>query len=243
MSTCPEKDIHSLYLDGELPSAYIAEYEAHIASCPNCKAQLDRLKALHTLFAKDAQAHTPSQAQIDASFERLQTKLSYSKTLSLSKKSSFSDNVVKLRNSSRFTGALAGAAAAAAVMLIFPVRSAKQQPVQTTNFAPVARTQIQSPAELTTSMSPLLTSDTSVATPVNASDIPAANLGNTQIIFVDQTEGLGSTQAVRESLASYDVFAPVVTVEQPQVQETISGFTFTVTVPLGNIVVKMGSEN
>lgn len=243
MSTCPEKDIHSLYLDGELPPAYMAEYESHIASCASCKAQLDRLKAMHQLFAKDAQAHTPDQAQMEQSFERLQARLSYSKTLSVSKKSSFSDNVVKLRNSSRFTGAIAGAAAAAAVMLIFPVRSAKQQPVQTSSFAPVARTQIQLPSEMSTSMSPLLTSDASVATQVSSTAVPAASLGNTQVIFVDQTDGLGRTQAVRESLAGYDVFAPVVTVEQPVTQENLSEFTFTVTVPLSNVRVKIGSEN
>ena len=33
MSFCPSKDIHSVYLDNELPEVYKAEYEAHIAVC------------------------------------------------------------------------------------------------------------------------------------------------------------------------------------------------------------------
>ncbi|MBP5452686.1 MAG: zf-HC2 domain-containing protein, partial [Treponema sp.] len=46
MSTCPEKDIHSIYLDNELPAAYVADYEAHVESCPECKAQLEKLRML-----------------------------------------------------------------------------------------------------------------------------------------------------------------------------------------------------
>ena len=33
MSTCPEKDIHSIYVDGELPENYIKQYESHLSSC------------------------------------------------------------------------------------------------------------------------------------------------------------------------------------------------------------------
>ena len=41
MSTCPENDIHSLYLDNELPLSYREEYEAHIKSCPKCAKKLE----------------------------------------------------------------------------------------------------------------------------------------------------------------------------------------------------------
>ena len=30
MSGCPEKDLHSIYIDGEMPEKYAKEYEAHI---------------------------------------------------------------------------------------------------------------------------------------------------------------------------------------------------------------------
>lgn len=78
MSTCPEKDIHSVYLDGELPEKYRSEYEAHIASCQKCKAVLDKMRALHTMFAQDADGAQLDSVFMQQSFERLQTKLRYS---------------------------------------------------------------------------------------------------------------------------------------------------------------------
>ena len=46
MSTCPTNEIHSLYLDNELPQAHKEQYEAHIASCEKCKASLEKLHAV-----------------------------------------------------------------------------------------------------------------------------------------------------------------------------------------------------
>ena len=80
MFTCPTNEIHSLYLDKELPQNYIAEYEAHIANCEKCKATLDKLRAVRGVFEKDSQAITPDKAFIDASYERLMLKMKYSKT-------------------------------------------------------------------------------------------------------------------------------------------------------------------
>lgn len=89
MSTCPQKDIHSVYIDGELPEKYRAEYEAHIATCPDCQAALARLRTLHTLLTgeQDAPAAKSSTASSDSvfleqSFERLQTKMRYTHTIS-----------------------------------------------------------------------------------------------------------------------------------------------------------------
>ena len=45
MSFCPSKDIHSVYLDGELPENYKAEYELHISHCEKCRKELEQLKA------------------------------------------------------------------------------------------------------------------------------------------------------------------------------------------------------
>ena len=50
MYTCPEKDIHSVYIDNELPEAYIAEYEAHVKNCPKCAAELALLRNLNSVF-------------------------------------------------------------------------------------------------------------------------------------------------------------------------------------------------
>ena len=82
MFTCPTNEIHSLYLDNELPQAYKEQYEAHIASCEKCKASLEKLRAVREVFAKDSAAITPDDKFMDASFDRLMLKMKYSKTTS-----------------------------------------------------------------------------------------------------------------------------------------------------------------
>ena len=54
MSFCPSKDIHSVYLDGELPENYKAEYELHISHCEKCRKELEQLKAIHAMFKIDS---------------------------------------------------------------------------------------------------------------------------------------------------------------------------------------------
>ena len=56
MSFCPSKDIHSIYLDNELPEIYKAEYEAHLKVCKACQKELDKLKAVHQLFDADSKS-------------------------------------------------------------------------------------------------------------------------------------------------------------------------------------------
>ena len=70
MSTCPETDIHSIYLDNELPAAYVADYEAHIAECPKCRAKLEKLRMMHSVFNSDSKSMELSQRDLDNSFER-----------------------------------------------------------------------------------------------------------------------------------------------------------------------------
>ena len=79
MSTCPTKEIHSLYLDNELPQAHKEQYEAHIAACDKCRAEYEKLRAVRAVFEKDAQAISPDKAFLDASYERLMLKMKYSK--------------------------------------------------------------------------------------------------------------------------------------------------------------------
>ena len=78
MSGCPEKDIHSVYIDGELPQQYRAEYEAHVAGCAACKALLEQMRGLHQRCAADAESHRADSVYLAQSFDRLQTKLRYS---------------------------------------------------------------------------------------------------------------------------------------------------------------------
>ena len=111
MSFCPSKDIHSVYLDGELPENYKAEYELHIEHCEKCRKELEQLKALRSLFKADADSLELDQKFMDESFQRLQIKMAYSK------------NVGKAPQKSPFkviSYVASGVAAAAVLALILP---------------------------------------------------------------------------------------------------------------------------
>ena len=74
MSFCPTKDIHSVYLDGELPEVYKAEYEQHIQNCEKCRKELMQLKAIHSMFKADSDSMNLDSHYMDESFQRLQIK-------------------------------------------------------------------------------------------------------------------------------------------------------------------------
>ena len=112
MSFCPSKDIHSVYLDGELPENYKAEYELHISHCEKCRKELDQLKALRSLFKSDSESLNLDQHFMDESFQRLQVKMAYSR------------NVGRLPQKSPFkvvSYVASGIAAAAVVALVLPL--------------------------------------------------------------------------------------------------------------------------
>lgn len=68
MSICPDSDLYSAYIDGEVPSPWKEKLESHIDSCPRCKKQIERYRALRSLIA----AGLPQEAlNLEASFERL----------------------------------------------------------------------------------------------------------------------------------------------------------------------------
>ena len=81
MSFCPSKDIHSVYLDGELPENYKAEYELHIEHCEKCRKELEQLKAVRSLFKTDSDSLNLDEHFMDESFQRLQIKMTYSKNI------------------------------------------------------------------------------------------------------------------------------------------------------------------
>jgi len=111
MSFCPTKDIHSVYLDNEMPEVYKAEYEAHIVNCSKCKKELERLKAVRNLLKSDSDSISVDEKFMDDSFARLQMKMSYSKNVAKSSAPKY-----------KFYGyAAAGIAAAAAFAFIVPL--------------------------------------------------------------------------------------------------------------------------
>ncbi len=112
MSFCPSKDIHSVYLDGELPENYKAEYELHISNCENCRKELEQLKAVHSLFKADADSMNLDQKFMDESFQRLQVKLAYSRNV---------HNAPQKSPFRAITYVASGIAAAAVLAIVLPL--------------------------------------------------------------------------------------------------------------------------
>jgi len=50
---CPDPQLLSIYVDGELPSPWKEKLEAHLKGCPLCREKLENFKQLHSLFKKD----------------------------------------------------------------------------------------------------------------------------------------------------------------------------------------------
>ena len=120
MSFCPNKDIHSVYLDNELPEEHKLSYEKHIQECESCRAQLERLKAVRKIFQDDASSITPDDHYLEDSYQRLMIKMSYSKNVHKAKKPS----------KAHFTYILS-AAAAVLVALFIPNIIGTQKATQT----------------------------------------------------------------------------------------------------------------
>ena len=121
MSFCPSKDIHSVYLDGELPENYKAEYELHIEHCEKCRKELEQLKAVRELFKADSKSLNLDDHFMEDSFQRLQVKMAYSK------------NTGKAPQKSPFkviSYVASGVAAAAVLALVLPFGAKENGPVK-----------------------------------------------------------------------------------------------------------------
>jgi hypothetical protein len=55
---CPEKEILSVYFDGELPSPWKEKLESHVAACPACASALESYGAISEKMSDD---HIPTQ--------------------------------------------------------------------------------------------------------------------------------------------------------------------------------------
>jgi anti-sigma factor RsiW len=51
--TCPDRHILSVYFDNELDSPWKEKFEAHLASCPDCRAELAAYEKIRGLIVSD----------------------------------------------------------------------------------------------------------------------------------------------------------------------------------------------
>ncbi|MGI5066412.1 anti-sigma factor family protein [Treponema putidum] len=70
MSTCPDKDLYSVYVDGELESSWKEKIEEHLASCEKCKRVVDSYR---TISLKLSENSSPD-LNIQGSFLKLYAK-------------------------------------------------------------------------------------------------------------------------------------------------------------------------
>jgi len=115
MSTCPSHDIHSMYIDDELPEPYKSKYKEHVSECLQCSKTLQTLKSIHEELSNDAKDITFSQKEIDESFQRLQTKMRFANVTKVTQKSNHSINFFAYR-------ILPAVAAALIIAVVLPLR-------------------------------------------------------------------------------------------------------------------------
>ena len=111
MSFCLSKDIHSIYLDKELPENYKLEYEEHVKNCPECQKELNKLKLIHDALKSDSDSIKLDDDFLEKSYERLQIKMAYK------------NNVTKARRTGNVNikYGLTAVAAVALFALVIPV--------------------------------------------------------------------------------------------------------------------------
>lgn len=77
MSTCPNSDLYSAYVDGEVPSPWKEKLEAHISHCKNCRERVFRYEALSKILKIDTSI--PTQEFLSESLAKLESKIAVRK--------------------------------------------------------------------------------------------------------------------------------------------------------------------
>lgn len=223
MYTCPEKDIHSIYVDNELPAAYCGDYESHIKSCPKCAAELKKMQAIHENLRMDAASHTPDEHFVEESFSRLQTRMSYSKVTKTSRHT-FAFSTLKLT-------VPATAAAAVFALLFVPLSWRGAAAAEKTAMQTITRASLKPIAKNAVIVDGNI-SHTSLASLFSAKETKpvatASSMSNGGAIAgatTASTSTRGSSilnNAVNEPLASVDVFRPDFTTHSASVSIKIT---------------------
>lgn len=202
MSFCPTDDIHSLYLDNEMPDIYKKEYEEHIKTCEKCQNKLNKMKKLQSLFNDDAKSLDVDSHFLDQSFERLQVKMRYSKNTGASEE--------RVSAKSKFVlPSFTVAAAAMLVAVILPLNMANKSSGNNENVLGtdsfVSRIPSATDVSLGSGRSVVISGN------IHESVLPAVNSNAAKIIPVDyENKYVSKTSSVdsRDLISNYEVFTP-----------------------------------
>ncbi|MBQ9207520.1 MAG: hypothetical protein IJ158_12535 [Treponema sp.] len=233
MSTSLEKDLHSVYIDGEMPESFVSQYESLVSANEKEKSALSKMQKLHDLLKEDASEKTVSSDFMEESFARLQTKMRYAQNVSFAgEQKSFITPFVKYASSF--------AAAAAVFALVFiPVHynslsNAKETAIaaisimKNKSIEPIAKNEVVVDGNiskedlskgLAVSETPVAKSDateSAAASTQNASAVEqktiyatnlASNGGSRSMPYIHEDRNSINYQ-FRRNLPSVDVFAP-----------------------------------
>ena len=129
MSTCPDLDLFSVYLDNELPEQYKDKLESHIAECEKCREKFNRMKAVHEALSNDSANIVISEKALEDSFAKLQARRPYNRYVKNTNK----------RNDIFLRRVLPAMAAALVLALVLPLRLlGGNDPIQQTSFSSFA---------------------------------------------------------------------------------------------------------
>ena len=218
MSFCPTKDIHSVYLDGELPEAYKAEYELHLQQCEKCRKELEAIKALHTMFKADSDSIKLDSKFMDESFQRLQIKMAYSRNAGMvSKKSPF--KVISYVSS--------GVAAAAVLALVIPMglKANKTQNTAASGSVVAANSSISQISNITTL--PVTNSATNVSLKSNNVSFDSGRSvvvsGNIQDVVLPSGNQKNGSATFTKNVNEVDVLRPDFKEDAISIKITVPG--------------------
>lgn len=163
MFTCPDTEIHSLYLDNELPKGLAEEFEAHLASCPKCSSKFKSLKKTHDCLQSDSSSISLDNDFLDKSFERLSVKMRYIKNAAPVKEKKV---FMFPEEAKKYMPAAVAAAVVFAVMLPFSMANKKTETINMT--VPVAQVhEIKRTTDFSVKPGTIFPSATNVAFPIN----------------------------------------------------------------------------
>ncbi len=134
MSSKISKEFHSAYADGEMPERFVSEYENLVSHSEKSSMELHRVQKIHEFLKEDAKSISLSDEELDASFEKLKSRMNFSKNIRLSQKS-------KRQQALQF--ALPSIATAAAAIFVFALAPSHKTVESTAEIAAIPHTEIQ----------------------------------------------------------------------------------------------------
>lgn len=206
MSFCPSKDIHSVYLDNELPEPYKSEYELHLKNCVGCQKELALLKGIRSQLQSDSKCISPDSHFLDESFERLQVKMTYSKNVSKSSAPKYSTK--------QFIPVAAAAAAVFALVLPLRLNSGKAVSNENTTVASVVSMNNVNP------INTVATSANNVSFNSGRRGLVSSNIQGT-VISSNRDENIQS--AIVQNVKDADVLRPDFRDESISIRITVPG--------------------